>query len=98
MSTFGYDILTDSFMFYFSARIYEFSILMKYWLTFWLLVFFTLVFWTQVNSILRHVGEILGYTSNSQLEELYSKTAWFFDQKYNSVGFGAYEAFKTCVK
>nr|XP_054772274.1 eukaryotic translation initiation factor 2 subunit 1-like [Lytechinus pictus] len=51
-----------------------------------------------VNSILRHVGEILGYTSNSQLEELYSKTAWYFDQKYKSVGDGAYRAFKLCVK
>lgn len=50
-----------------------------------------------VNSILRHVGEILEYTSKEELEELYEKTAWYFDKKYNSVGYGAYEAFKTCV-
>ncbi|XP_072169860.1 eukaryotic translation initiation factor 2 subunit 1-like [Diadema setosum] len=50
-----------------------------------------------VNSILRHVGEILGYTTNTQLEELYAKTAWHFDKKYNAVGYGAYDAFKTCV-
>ncbi|XP_022092543.1 eukaryotic translation initiation factor 2 subunit 1-like [Acanthaster planci] len=50
-----------------------------------------------VNSILRHVGEILHYESDSQLEELYQKTAWHFDHKYHSPGYGAYEAFKTSV-
>lgn len=34
-----------------------------------------------VNGILRHVAEQLGYTEDSQLEELYEKTAWHFDRK-----------------
>jgi len=34
-----------------------------------------------VNGILRHVAEQLGYTEDSQLEELYEKTAWYFDRK-----------------
>lgn len=47
-----------------------------------------------VNSILRHVAEILGYTSNEQLEELYEKTAWYFDEKMKRPG-AAYDVFKT---
>lgn len=47
-----------------------------------------------VNSILRHVAEILGYTSNEQLEELYEKTAWYFDEKMKRPG-AAYDIFKT---
>lgn len=50
-----------------------------------------------VNSILRHVGEILNYEGDEMLEELYQKTAWHFDKKYNRVGYGAFEAFKNCV-
>lgn len=49
-----------------------------------------------VNSILRHVGELLGYQSDHQLEELYTKTAWFFDKKYGKPG-SSYEAFKHAV-
>ncbi|CAH1774850.1 unnamed protein product [Owenia fusiformis] len=49
-----------------------------------------------VNSILRHVGELLNYTSDSQLEALYKKTAWHFDAKYGKPG-AAYEAFKHAV-
>lgn len=51
-----------------------------------------------VNSILRHVGELLGYESDDQLEELYQKTAWAFDRKKGRPGYGAYEAFKQCVQ
>ncbi|XP_071835738.1 eukaryotic translation initiation factor 2 subunit 1-like isoform X2 [Apostichopus japonicus] len=51
-----------------------------------------------VNSILRHVGELLGYESDEQLEELYQKTAWYFDRKNGRPGYGAYEAFKLCVQ
>ena len=50
-----------------------------------------------VNSILRHVGELMKYsTSSEQLEDLYKKTAWFFDEKYKKAG-AAYEAFKHAV-
>jgi len=49
-----------------------------------------------VASILRHVGEILQFESDEQLEELCEKTAWFFDDKYKATG-GAYEAFKHAV-
>jgi translation initiation factor 2 subunit 1 len=34
-----------------------------------------------INSILCQVASKLGYTENSQLEELYKKTAWHFDEK-----------------
>ena len=56
------------------------------------------IVYLQVNSILRHVGEILNYEGDEMLEELYQKTAWHFDKKYNRVGYGAFEAFKNCVK
>lgn len=49
-----------------------------------------------VASILRHVGEILHYETDEQLEELFEKTAWLFDEKYRATG-GAYEAFKHAV-
>jgi len=49
-----------------------------------------------VASILRHVGEILKYETDEELEDLFEKTAWFFDEKYKSTG-GAYEAFKHAV-
>lgn len=49
-----------------------------------------------VNSILRHVGELLGYKNDEQLEDLYKKTAWMFDEKYKKHG-AAYEAFKHAV-
>lgn len=49
-----------------------------------------------VNSILRHVGELMKFSTSEQLEELYKKTAWFFDEKYKKPG-AAYEAFKHAV-
>lgn len=49
-----------------------------------------------VNSILRHVGELMKYSTSEQLEDLYKKTAWFFDEKYKKPG-AAYEAFKHAV-
>lgn len=49
-----------------------------------------------VNSILRHVAELLGYDTDEQLEDLYHKTAWHFDNKYNKPG-ASYEAFKHVV-
>ncbi|GFR67092.1 eukaryotic translation initiation factor 2 subunit 1 [Elysia marginata] len=50
-----------------------------------------------VNSILRHVAELMGYKSNEDLERLYEKTAWFFDTKYNKPG-SSFEAFKHAVQ
>ena len=50
-----------------------------------------------MNSILRHVAEVLNYSSDDQLEELYEKTAWYFDEKYKATG-GSYEIFKHAVK
>lgn len=46
-----------------------------------------------VNSILTHVASMLGYTTEAQLEELYEKTAWYFDEKMKKKG-AAYDAFK----
>ena len=46
-----------------------------------------------VNSILSHVAHMLGYTSDGQLEELYEKTAWYFDEKMKKPG-AAYDVFK----
>ena len=50
----------------------------------------------QVYSILRHCAEILGYETDKQLEELYEKSAWYFDEKYKSPG-SSYEVFKLAV-
>lgn len=50
-----------------------------------------------VNQILRHVGELLDYEDNKQLEELYKKTAWYFDKKYSWSG-GSYEMFKEAAQ
>jgi len=49
-----------------------------------------------VNSILRHVADILSYESNSQLEDLYQKTAWYFEQKFKNKT-SAYDIFKNAV-
>ncbi|RWS13450.1 Eukaryotic translation initiation factor 2 subunit 1-like protein [Dinothrombium tinctorium] len=49
-----------------------------------------------VNSILRHVAEILNYKTDAQLEELYQKTAWRFDEKMKRQG-AAYDVFKAAV-
>ena len=50
-----------------------------------------------VNSILRHVAEILDYQTDEQLEELYTKTAWHFDDKMRKAG-ASYDVFKAAVK
>lgn len=49
-----------------------------------------------VNSLLRHVAEILEYDSNDMLEELYMKTAWYFEKKYHSK-VAPYDIFKQSV-
>merc|ERR1712096_564603 len=49
-----------------------------------------------VNSIVRHVAEILGFKSNEELEDLYRKTAWFFETKCKKQG-TAYDYFKQSV-
>lgn len=51
----------------------------------------------QVYSILRHVAEVLEYTKDEQLESLFQRTAWVFDDKYKKPGYGAYDAFKHAV-
>ncbi|VUZ43387.1 unnamed protein product [Hymenolepis diminuta] len=50
-----------------------------------------------VNQIVRHVAEKLGYTENSQFEDLCAKTVWYFDRKYAGQG-GSHEAFKRAVQ
>lgn len=47
-----------------------------------------------VNSILRHVAELLHYETDEQLEELYQKTAWHFEETRKG---SAYDAFKQAV-
>jgi len=49
-----------------------------------------------VNSIVRHVAEILGFKNNDELEELYKKTAWYFESKSKKQG-TAYDYFKQAV-
>lgn len=49
-----------------------------------------------VNSVLRHVAELLKYDSDEKLEKLYKKTAWYFDAKYGKPG-SSFEAFKHAV-
>ena len=53
-------------------------------------------FYLQVYSILRHCAEILEYETDKQLEELYEKTAWHFDEKYKSPG-SSFDVFKLAV-
>ncbi|KAK2553688.1 Eukaryotic translation initiation factor 2 subunit 1 [Acropora cervicornis] len=49
-----------------------------------------------VYSILRHCAEILEYETDKQLEELYEKTAWHFDEKFKSPG-SSFDVFKLAV-
>lgn len=49
-----------------------------------------------VNSILRHVAEILKYETDEQLEDLYKKTAWYFDEKFKKQAY-SYDIFKHAV-
>lgn len=50
-----------------------------------------------VNSILRHIAELLHYETDEQLEELYQKTAWYFEEKYKKQKASAYDFFKQAV-
>lgn len=47
-------------------------------------------------SILRHVADQLGYDSEEQLEELYEKTAWYFDKKLKKKA-AAFDVFKKAI-
>ncbi|CAH0385210.1 unnamed protein product [Bemisia tabaci] len=49
-----------------------------------------------VNSILRHVAELLGYENDQQLEELYQRTAWYFEEKTKKKA-SAFDFFKQAV-
>lgn len=40
---------------------------------------------------------MLEYTKDEQLESLFQRTAWVFDDKYKRPGYGAYDAFKHAV-
>ncbi|XP_055595291.1 eukaryotic translation initiation factor 2 subunit 1 [Uranotaenia lowii] len=48
-----------------------------------------------VNSILRHVADMMKF-NDEQLEELYEKTAWHFEEKLKTKA-AAYDVFKQCV-
>ena len=61
-----------------------------------MLMFCLIVSW-QVNSILRHVGELLEYDDDEKLENLYKKTAWHFDLKLKKPG-ACFDVFKHAVK
>uniref|UniRef100_A0A0M3HNB7 Eukaryotic translation initiation factor 2 subunit 1 n=1 Tax=Ascaris lumbricoides TaxID=6252 RepID=A0A0M3HNB7_ASCLU len=50
-----------------------------------------------VNSILRHVADQLGYDSEKQLEDLYERTAWYFDKKLKKKA-AAYDVFKKAIR
>lgn len=50
-----------------------------------------------VNSILRHVAELLKYETDEQLEDLYQRTAWHFEEKYKKNKASAYDFFKQAV-
>jgi translation initiation factor 2 subunit 1 len=50
-----------------------------------------------VNSILRHTAEVLGIQTNTEFEELYEKTAWYYDEKYQRPG-AAYDVFVRAVR
>ncbi|KAJ1346619.1 Eukaryotic translation initiation factor 2 subunit 1 [Parelaphostrongylus tenuis] len=49
-----------------------------------------------INSILRHVAEQLGYDKDEQLEDLYMRTAWYFDRKEKKKA-AAYDVFKRAI-
>jgi translation initiation factor 2 subunit 1 len=50
-----------------------------------------------VNSILRHVADKIGYDTNEQLEDLYEKTAWYFDRLHRRKT-AAYDMFKKAIQ
>nr|CAG4651996.1 EOG090X09RW [Triops cancriformis] len=49
-----------------------------------------------VNSILRHVAGLLGFETDEQLEDLYKRTAWHFEEKSKKQA-SAYDYFKQAV-
>nr|CAG4638592.1 EOG090X09RW [Cyclestheria hislopi] len=49
-----------------------------------------------VNSILRHVAGLLEYKTDEELEELYKKTAWHFEEKFKKQA-SSYDVFKQAV-
>lgn len=50
-----------------------------------------------VNSILRHVAEVLNFESDAQFEELYQKTAWFYEERMKKKA-SAYDFFKQAIQ
>ena len=46
-----------------------------------------------VNSILRHVAQIMGFKTSEQLEDVYRQTAWHFEAKTKKKG-SSYDWFK----
>ena len=50
----------------------------------------------KINLILRNVAQKLNYKEDYQLEDLYSKSAWYFDEKYKQDN-SSYEWFKKAV-
>lgn len=57
----------------------------------------TVVHSVQVHSILRHTAELLGLTTDAEFEELYEKTAWFYDEKFKRRG-AAFDVFLRAVR
>jgi len=49
-----------------------------------------------VNSILRHIGELLNYQEDDQFEDLYKRTAWYLEEKYKNK-LTAFDIFKEAV-
>ncbi len=49
-----------------------------------------------VYSILRHVADQLDYESDEQFEDLYERTAWYFDKKYGKKTY-SYDMFKRAI-
>ncbi len=54
-------------------------------------------FFFKVNLILRDTAKVLEIQSNAEFEELYEKTAWFYDEKYHQLG-AAYDVFARAVR
>lgn len=50
-----------------------------------------------VNSILRHVAEVLKFESDAQLEQLYQQTAWLHEEKTKKKA-SAYDFFKQATQ
>jgi len=50
-----------------------------------------------VNSILRHVADQLGYDEDTQLEDLYDRTAWHFDRQAKRKA-ASYDIFKKAIQ